>query len=297
MLSACNTSMNNFNSTGQLTPYRTETSLPEAIVQLTPTPLPFPTPTPTIYVVGAGETISAIALRYQVDIAAILAANPQVNPSAMSVGTKLIIPLSSGNGQTINSTPVPLRVVALNCLLLRDGGVQCFLLVKNDQSLPVESIYAHIILGNSQGGQLMDQTGTSPVDILYPGQSMPITAYFQGPVTTPFQTSYQIISGLEVQDGNARYLDTNVENQQIKISSDGLSMVVNGQIALKDVNKKASKIMLAGVAYDAKDQVVGVRRWESPNLLPAGQKISFSIQVYSVGASISRVEVLTESRP
>ena len=63
--------MNNFNSTGQLTPYRTETSLPAAIVQLTPTPLPFPTPTPTIYVVGAGETISAIALRYQVDIAAI----------------------------------------------------------------------------------------------------------------------------------------------------------------------------------------------------------------------------------
>ena len=82
--------------TGALTPYTlpapaepTPSRTPDAA---TPLPVPSITPTPLTYTVRASDDMGGIAYRFGVTVADLIAANPKVNPRAMSVGTVLIIP-------------------------------------------------------------------------------------------------------------------------------------------------------------------------------------------------------------
>ncbi len=283
----------------ELTPYYytptiNTTATPSAA---TATPLPMPTPTPIYHVVKVGETISAIALHYGVDPMAVQAANPEVNPNAMSVGIKLLIPPPSANTTLtgLSATLAPLLVGPLHCIRSREGGAWCFLNVKNEQDYPIENIMARVIIGNSQSDQLSDQLAYAPLNILYPGQSIPIAVYFSGPVPDPFQTSYKLVSALAVQAGDARYLQTKIENQQINIDANELTAQVSGDIVLADVSAAASRIWLVAVAFDDLGQVVGERRWENPNPLSPGVSMPFTLNVYSTSANIAQVELLAEA--
>ncbi len=298
LLSACSSRTNPVPANLKLTPYFTPTTLlPQQTDAVSSTPFIAPTSTPTIHVVAAGETMSSIALRYGVETAAIMAVNPQINPNAMSIGTKLTIPSQSGAGFTgTNATPVPMIVSSPNCTRSKEGGVWCFLLIKNEQKYPVENILARIVLGNSQTGQVADQLTTAPLNILYPGKALALSAYFSAVMPDPFQTSFEMVSVLQVQDGSSRYLDTRLENQQINIDSNALSARVYGEVSLTEPSVSANQVWAAAIAYDIQGMVVGVRRWESAAPLTDGQKISFSFQVYSTGAAITSVDVLVEAR-
>ena len=215
----------------------------------------------------------------------------------MSIGTKLTIPSQSGAGFTgTNATPVPMTVGPLNCTRSCESGFWCFLLIKNEQKFPVENILARIVLGNSQTGQVAELLTTAPLNILFPGKALALSAYFPAPVPDPFQTSYEMVSALQVQDGSSRYLDTRLENQQINIDSNALSARVYGEVSLIDPSASSSQVWAAAIAYNVQGMVVGVRRWESAAPLSAGQKTSFSFQVYSTGAAITSVDVLVEAR-
>jgi LysM repeat protein len=295
---ACSIKANQAPAELKLTPYFTPTQPQLQQTQASSTTsLAVPTPTPTIHIVVAGETMSSIALRYGIETAALMAANPQVNPNAMSVGIKLIIPSQSGAGfGDSKTTPVPMAVGPPNCTRSREDGIWCFLLVKNEQTYPVENIQARIILDNSQAGKVIEQLTTAPLNILYPGKAMALLTYFTSAVADPFQTSNEIVTALQVQDGSIRYRDTKLENQQITIESNGLSAKLYGEVSLIDPAASANNVWAAAVAYDAQGRVVGVRRWESAAPLSAGQKISFLFQVYSTGEAISSVEILLEAR-
>jgi hypothetical protein len=209
----------------------------------------------------------------------------------------LTIPSQSGAGFAGSSaTPVPMTDGKLNCMHSREGGIWCFLLIKNNQNYPVENLMARIVLGYSQTVQLQEQLTTAPLNILYPGKAMALSAYFPAAMPDPFQSNHEIVSALQVQDGSSRYLDTKVENQQIKIEPNGLSASLYGEVSLTDPSAKANQVWAAAIAYDVNGVVVGVRRWESGVPLSAGQKISFSFQVYSTGAEITSVDILVEAR-
>ena len=298
LISACSSKANPVPANLKLTPYFTPTEpQPQQTQAVSSTPFTVPTPTPTIHVVAAGETMSSIALRYGIATAAIMAANPQVNPNTMSIGAKLTIPSQSGAGFTgTNARPVPMTVGPLNCTRSRESGVGCFLLIKNEQKFPVENILARIVLGNSQTGHVADQLTTAPLNILYPGKVLALSVYFPAPVPDSFQISYEMVSALQVQDGSSRYLDTRLENQQIKIDSNALSARIYGEVLLTEPSVSANQVWAAAIAYDVQGMVVGVRRWESAAPLTDGQKISFSFQVYSTGTAIASVDVLVEAR-
>ena len=83
---------------GDLIPYLTATQsplqTPEGLVPLT---TPLPSPTPFTYTVQKGDTMSTIAQQFGVSLDELQAANPEVNPSAMSVGQVLKIPSNPDN--------------------------------------------------------------------------------------------------------------------------------------------------------------------------------------------------------
>ncbi len=92
---------------GQLTPYWTATPSPTAIplraagsttANAFPATIPPPpTPTPFTYVIEKGDTMGVIAYRFGVSVADLKAANPEVDPNLMSVGTSLVIPIIEKN--------------------------------------------------------------------------------------------------------------------------------------------------------------------------------------------------------
>jgi len=57
-----------------------------------PTPGPSPTPSGRVYIMKAGDTLSAVAASYGVTVDDLLAANPGLNPNAIAVGQEIKIP-------------------------------------------------------------------------------------------------------------------------------------------------------------------------------------------------------------
>jgi LysM repeat protein len=71
--------------------------LPTATATPEPTPTPTPTPTPEaqVHVVESGETLGAIAGRYDTTVAAIVEANDLADPDRLAIGDELTIPAPS----------------------------------------------------------------------------------------------------------------------------------------------------------------------------------------------------------
>jgi LysM repeat protein len=78
------------------TPTRTPTPTPTATLSPTPTPTftPVPTPTPVpplTYEVEPGDTLSSIAVAYNVSMEEILALNPTLDPDLLQIGQIILI--------------------------------------------------------------------------------------------------------------------------------------------------------------------------------------------------------------
>lgn len=97
------------------TPRPTSTTTPTPTITLTPTappptdtPLPTETPTlsgPSWYVVEEGDTLSGIALKFNIDLIVLLNMNPGIDADNIKVGDKIIIP--APNTLMDTATPIP----------------------------------------------------------------------------------------------------------------------------------------------------------------------------------------------
>lgn len=63
--------------------------------------------TPIIHVVKAGDTLTGLALQYDVPVEEIMAANNLTNPNLLRVGAELIIPVGGVPNVTATFTPAP----------------------------------------------------------------------------------------------------------------------------------------------------------------------------------------------
>jgi len=176
-----------------LVPYLTATqaapqlSTPNLVAAETP----LPSPTPFIYTVEQGETIGSIALKFGVSIDDLIAANPEVSPNIMSIGTVLKIPSNPENpsGEP-TPTPAPFTVQQVECYPTSNNGMWCFVLVHNDFSDLIENVSAQVTLVDSNEAFLAGQTALLPLNILPPNTSLPLAVYF--PPEIPFDAIPQV---------------------------------------------------------------------------------------------------------
>ncbi len=286
---------------GPLRPYLTVTpsataSVAESVVGAAETPLP--SPTPFQYAVAAGDTLSQIAQKFNVSLDALLAANPGVDPNAMSVGVTLKIPSDQQNVPgDATPTPVPLPIEQVACHAISDGGAWCFALVHNDSPALVENVTAHFTLLDASGKSVGDQTALLPLDIIPPGGALPLSAFFPPEVPPGVRPQVLLLTAVSLLPADARYLPASVGNTLATVDWSGLSAHLTGTVRLPTDSKPAALVWVAAVAYDSAGNVVGVRRWESSAGLAPGGDLPFSFTVASVAGEIERVEFFVEARP
>jgi LysM repeat protein len=286
-----------------LTPYLTSTPsmLPPTNSNraiLTPTLAPSPTPTPLTHSVIEGDTMLAIAFQYGISLEELLAANPDVDPRLISVGTELIIPFGESSPPIFaTATPLPIPIQPAVCYPDAVQGVWCFILVSNDRSRAVENLTAKIFLLDSEGSIVEEGLAFAPLNFILPEQKLPLTVYFGGPVQGDFSSQVELTSVLPVPRDDERYLNAWVEIDNVEIAPDGEVATVSGEVGLPTRSQPAAVIWLAAVAYDESGDVSAVRKLEMDGSLEPGTERFFEISLYSLGPVIERVEVSVEARP
>lgn len=262
--------------------------------------------------VKKGEDMGGIAYRYHITTQELMAANPTVNPNMMSVGTVLTVPASqtpepppapgaAASSEPPTPTPIPLEVGQINCARTQEGGVWCFLPVKNTRDFAVEGVSATIRAADKDAHTIVPLTAFPLLDVLPPGASLPVSAYFPpdmlAGLAQPYQFSGELTSSLPSRD-DGRYLPAEVKNQKVLISEDGLSAEIQMEAALAQPGA-AQRVWVAAVAYDARGAVIGARRWENADgqVLKNGEPYPITMYLYSVSGPIDHVMLTAEARP
>jgi LysM repeat protein len=301
LLAACGTATPNpaASSSAALTPYLTVTpsptfaQAPEVIFADTP----LPTATPFTYTVKSGDTMGEIAEQFRIPLDALIAANPNVSPNAMSVGQTLLIPadLDNPTGEP-TSTPAPFAITQAQCYPTADGGMWCFALARNDSPATLDNLSARLSLLSADGKLVAAQVAIPPLNVLPPNTSLPLTAFFPAPIPADAQPRVQTLTAIVIPANDARYLPVSLSGTSVVIAADGLTARISGQVILPADSAPAKTIWVAAVAYDAAGRVVGFRRWEGGGIQPGGS-LTFDFAVASLGSGMKRVELVVEARP
>ena len=307
--------------TRQLTLYRSPTPS-QTLVPRTPlkssTVTPRPTSTPFTHVIAKNDTMLGIALKYGVSLEDLLAANPGVDPNILTVGKTIIIPIKVEDPAAIPTlTPIPVSWDPPYCYQIANGGAWCFLVVKNDRQRGLENLSAWIGLFAPGGENIAGQTAVPPLNLLLPGNSLPLAAYFQPTLPVEFITQAEMLTAVRVPQEDKRYLDAEVQVSEVDISPDGGQASVTGSVILPPQSPPASQVWVAVIAYGEDGRVVGFRKWESDpaclgptasatieatrkpraSPIPPRDCMSFAISVFSLGPAIQKVDVQVEARP
>ena len=281
-----------------LTPYSTETATPTttptSLSAPTSTPAPTLTPTPNIITLTGNETFWTLAAKNGLSVAEIEAANPTLNKYSLMAGMKVVIPPPAAGGTQQAPTPTALPVLVHDpvCSPSLTGGLYCFAMVENNQTLMLQSVSGQFTITDSQSGEVQVQPALLPLDHLPVGNDLPLYAYFPPPVASSYQVTLQLFSALPDDGSNSSYLPLTIDTSNVEISSDGLSAAVTGSVSSASA---ASRFDLAAVAYDSAGNVVAVRQLENKNGLAAGASVDFKLYVYSIAGKIDHVSLFGEA--
>ncbi len=277
------------------TPTLHQTATPPAIQPTVPA---LPTATPFLYTVVDKDTLIGIAVKFNVSLEDLLAANPEVDPRALSIDTVLVIP--TGEGEVVSlptPTPVPVSFSEPACYLNAAGGLWCLVVASNNAPNALENLSANIYLYSEAGEVLDNQVATAPLNVLASGERLALAAYFSPPLPAWHFAQAQLLTALPVPDADDRYLPVTVNNLEVDILQDGVTAEISGDVNLPGGERSANTVWVAAVAYTESDQVVGFRRWEATDELAPESSQDFAFEVYSLDAPIAQVEVYAEARP
>jgi hypothetical protein len=299
LLSACTTAQPPILITfsPSLTREATFTPDPSATPSLLPTLVPtiLFTPTPILYTVILNDTLIGIAHKFNITFEDLLAANPSIGSQPLTVGMVLTIPSRQEASASPTVTALPVVIQKVQCFPNADGSLWCLALIKNDTAGSLQNLSVSINLQSSDQTTSNTMIAFAPLDILPPGKSMPISAFFPAHLPNGLVPQSQVLTASILPASDNRYLPVALQNTLIEIDWNGLSALVSGDALIVQSSTNASRVWILAVAYDQDGNAIGFRRWESNVSLPPGQILSFDFLVASLGPVIDHVELLVEA--
>ena len=287
-----------------LTPFFTSTP-PEAAAapaQPTETPQPEPTATPEtlIHIVALQETISSISLRYGVSMDAVIAANPDVDPRALTVGTELVIPgVSPEVAFDPQAESLALEVGEAVCLPTAEGGLWCGALVSNPLNRPAEGMIVAFTISDGDS-QTLTQNVPALLNRLDPGQALPAVAYFPPPAPRAAGATAELVAALPLESGMREYFEISLQNE--RVITQGRSARAAVQVVLPGADELPSgeplNLWIAAAAYDAQGRLLGARRVERQldvGEATSSEPLEVTLLVYSAAGNIDSVRLSVEA--
>ena len=253
------------------------------------------TSTPFLYTVELNDTLTAIAIKFNISLEELVAANPSVGSQALTVGLVLVIPTPLKTESEPTSTPLPVTIQQTQCFQNQDESLWCLSLLKNEFSDVLQNLSIRFSLLDSNRIVVTDQTAYAPLDILSPDKSIVLGTIFKAPIPDGYSIQAQIISASRLPAVNLRYLEVHYQNYLVQVDWEGKNAEVSGQIMLDNQSNPANRIWILAMAYDGSDKIVGFRRWESNDTLAPNESLSFKFEVSSLGPDIDHVEILVEA--
>jgi len=255
-------------------------------------PTPGPSPTPLTHIVQQGETLLGIAIRYGVELNDLLAANAGVNPRFLSVGQAILIPGPEGSpaaGLLPTATPAPIELASPACYRTLDGSLWCLTLAYNPTQAAVEGVGALITLGTASGEPLRSEPAYASLNVLAPGQRLPLAAYFAPPVPEFDVAQARLTSAVSAAALEDRYARVEVALDRSTPGPQAASWTVSGELALTEGGEGQVAVTL--LALDSQDRPVGLTKL----LVQANPTAAFELAVSSLGPPIARVELQAEA--
>jgi LysM repeat protein len=257
-----------------------------------------PSPTPLTHIVRAKETLLMIAAQYGVTLDALLALNPDVNPNLLSIGQALLIPGPGGEPITSlrpTATPIPLTFSGVTCLPTATEGLTCLTAVRNPSQVTLEGLSARFDLLDAEQKVLANAVGFAPLNLLPPGETMPLAVYFSPPAPPAVTARASSLTAFQANDLENRFRPLSIERGEESPGADGISWTVEGRILVAaEAAGPTARILVLAVGFGAQDEVVGFAVWESPQAIGPGEAVGFHITVLSLGSPIERVRLLAE---
>ncbi|MFV1859649.1 MAG: LysM peptidoglycan-binding domain-containing protein [Anaerolineales bacterium] len=252
-----------------------------------------PSPTPLTHVIEEGDTLLSIAIRYGVELADLLLANPGVNPRLLVIGDGLNIPRSGAQGPVPSATPVPVDLSQVACYEASPEALTCLLTAAVFGESAVEGVVALVTLADSSGQALQTEPAYGPMNLVLPGIRLPLAATFLKPDPRFSFASAVAISALNASAIDSRYVELDLQIESSLIAPDGQSARATGTVELKgELPDRPVGLRLVVLALGANEIPVGYRTWEAPE---DGSSFEFDMTVFSLGPPIERVEILSEA--
>lgn len=285
------------------TPIATQTLLPRQLRTATATPKPQssivpvetlgPSPTPLAHEIADGDTLLSIAIRYGVELADLLLANPGVNPRLLVIGESLSIPRSGAQGPVPSATPVPVSLSQVACYEIKPEGLTCLLTAAVTGDSAIEGVVALVTLVDRAGNALQTEPAYGPTNLVLPGTRLPLMAVFKQSDTQFSFASAVAISALNASDFESRYAELDLQLESTQIALDGLSARTTGRVEmLSEDQGLLAGLRLVVLALGKDDILVGFRTWEAPG---EASTFDFDVTVFSQGAPIEKIEIISEA--
>jgi len=278
------------------------------IPTITATPSPTATPKPVTFTVGERDDMFSIALYYGISLDELKAANPDVNPNAMGVGTVLIIPIDPNEAEEFLPENATQNLPTLNwqgaagikgeaaCYPTVLGGTYCLAEVENQGEEALENVSVLFMIFDQNDRLTAEMTAFTPLNVLDVDGVLPVMAYLPEDVPEGGRIEAEVNFWLPMMPEDDRYALAQVTDQQIEFDGKSLVAEVSGEIAVEADDRELASLWLLVVAYDQKGVPVGLRRWEADLPLNRLKKIPFETYVYSLDGPIDSIRFLVESR-
>lgn len=260
-----------------------------AVIQVTPTPLPTATPTPTatpiVYVIEEGDTLLELAILNNTTVAEIETFNPGIQPRLLQIGQQIVLPppatpVYSGTGPT----PIPIQVVISNISVIETVLENVWVLgeVTNQGEYPVENVQVEVRLFDGAGQGLAQVSAWVIAGVIPAGEKSPFGVLVEGVVGTVAYPVASVVSGRTTLDLGTRYLDLAVS--EVDATFEEGRVILDGQVA--NVGEvAAANITLITTLYDQQGSVIGYHQTNLPDLLPAAERRSFTLEITPPGGS------------
>lgn len=268
-----------------VTPRATFTPAPAT---LAPTPTPTVTPTPIVYQVQSGDTLLAIAAKFDVAAEAIQEANGIIDPRRLQIDQELVIPrpeVEPEQPPTPTPTPPPTSIRGLNFQQTPAGDLWALGEIYNPGSLPLSEVMVQVTLLDENGQLLASETVFPQLDVVPPGEAVSFAILFTDPPREFAQYQTVVLTGVPMSRNTRYYLDLVASDLQGQ-AADAARYRVTGD--LQNVGASdVENLRLLVTAYDDQERVVAVRQVDLPvSVLRSAAVTPFAVELTLAGSSV-----------